>query len=69
MNSDEPHKIMLFLMYKSFILSGHLKLILGFFVLDPDLSLGLGVNQQGKSCSFCNNNPILDGQVIIGQPL
>lgn len=47
----------------------NLQFILGLFVLDPDFSLCLGVNKEGKAGSFCDNDAILDGQVIIGEPL
>lgn len=47
----------------------HLQVIPGFFVLDPDFSLRLGVDQEGKSGSLCDNYAILNGQVIIREPL
>lgn len=47
----------------------NLQLIPGLFVLDPDFSLSLGVNQEREACSLGGNNAILNGQIIIGEPL
>lgn len=47
----------------------NLELIPGLFVLDPDFSLCLGVNKEGEAGSFGDNDAILNGQVIIREPL
>lgn len=47
----------------------NLQLILGLFVLDPDFSLGLGVNEERKAGAFGDNDAILNGQVIVGEAL
>lgn len=47
----------------------NLQLIPGLFVLDPDFSLCLGVDKEGEAGGFGDNDAILNGQVIIGEPL
>lgn len=47
----------------------NLQLILGLFVFDPAFSLCLRVNKEGKASSFGDNDAILNGQIIIGEPL
>lgn len=47
----------------------NLQLIPGLFVLDPDFSLCLGVDKEGEAGGFGDNDSILNGQVIIGEPL
>lgn len=49
--------------------NSNLQLILGLLVLDPDFSLRLWVNKEGEAGSFGDNDAILNGKVITGEPL
>lgn len=47
----------------------NLQLVFGLFVLDPQFSLCLGVNEERKAGSFGDNDAILNGEVVIGEAL
>lgn len=40
-----------------------------FFFLNPSLSLSLGIDEEGISCCFCDDDAILYGQVISWESL
>lgn len=49
--------------------SMYLECIILFFSFNPGLSLSLGIDEEGISCCFCDDDTILHGQVISWESL